>query len=55
MIKKGLYARRLNVITIGVGFAKIIGALRCRADVITVAQTVNAVLNIVESGIETLR
>lgn len=55
MIEKGLYARRLDFIAIGAGFAEIIGSLRCLFDVITVSRTVNAALNVVEGGIETLR
>ena len=55
MIEKRLDARRLNVVAIGVGLSEIIGALRRCADVITVTQTIDAVLNVVEGGIETLR
>ena len=55
MIEKRLDARRLNDITIGVGFSEIVGALRCRADVVIITQSVNTVLNVVEGCIESLR
>ncbi|MEC7149508.1 MAG: hypothetical protein VXW75_05135 [Pseudomonadota bacterium] len=55
MIEKRLDARRLNVITIGVGFSEIIGTLRRRADIITVTLAINAVLNVVKGSIKTLR
>ena len=54
MVKESLYASCLNVVTVGVSLSKIVRPLRCRADVIAITVPVNAVLNVVERGIEAL-